>query len=217
MGSPPQVRGKLCRHGQTRRHDGITPAGAGKTRRCCAHRPKFQDHPRRCGENGLDRRRDPSGIGSPPQVRGKPKQTFRKPTRSRITPAGAGKTLSAGIGGFLRRDHPRRCGENEIADDIIRRCGGSPPQVRGKRVIPRIRWMYIRITPAGAGKTLRQLKVCGHAWDHPRRCGENSVFRSRAPNPSGSPPQVRGKLFNLLSIIRKNRITPAGAGKTFLP
>ena len=152
--------------------------------------------------------------GSPPQVRGKPKQTFRKPTRSRITPAGAGKTLSAGIGGFLRRDHPRRCGENEIADDIIRRCGGSPPQVRGKRVIPRIRWMYIRITPAGAGKTLRQLKVCGHAWDHPRRCGENSVFRSRAPNPSGSPPQVRGKLFNLLSIIRKNRITPAGAGKT---
>ncbi len=147
-------------------------------------------------------------------MRGKPKQTFRKPTRSRITPAGAGKTLSAGIGGFLRRDHPRRCGENEIADDIIRRCGGSPPQVRGKRVIPRIRWMYIRITPAGAGKTLRQLKVCGHAWDHPRRCGENSVFRSRAPNPSGSPPQVRGKLFNLLSIIRKNRITPAGAGKT---
>ena len=34
------------------------------------------------------------------------------------------------------------------------------------------------------------------------------------PLSEGSPPQVRGKLFNLLSIIRKNRITPAGAGKT---
>ena len=152
-GSPPQVRGKLERLHEDCAITGITPAGAGKTRRCCAHRPKFQDHPRRCGENGLDRRRDPSGIGSPPQVRGK---------------------LLEKIG--------------------IEKENG--------------------ITPAGAGKTLRQLKVCGHAWDHPRRCGENSVFRSRAPNPSGSPPQVRGKLFCHSLISSAYRITPAGAGKT---
>ena len=70
-GSPPQVRGKLERLHEDCAITGITPAGAGKTRRCCAHRPKFQDHPRRCGENGLDRRRDPSGIGSPPAGAGK--------------------------------------------------------------------------------------------------------------------------------------------------
>ena len=147
-------------------------------------------------------------------MRGKPKQTFRKPTRSRITPAGAGKTLSAGIGGFLRRDHPRRCGENEIADDIIRRCGGSPPQVRGKRVIPRIRWMYIRITPAGAGKTFRLSPAKIAAEDHPRRCGENIHISADFFAHIGSPPQVRGKRGTKPTMTKDQRITPAGAGKT---
>ena len=50
---------------------------------------------------------------------------------------------------------------------------GSPPQVRGKR------WGWIftvdcdRITPAGAGKTLRLYPYTNRCKDHPRRCGEN--------------------------------------------
>ena len=51
-----------------------------------------------------------------------------------------------------------------------------------------------RITPAGAGKTVK-LAVGTH-------------------NGQGSPPQVRGKLPQLIVGIVKGRITPAGAGKT---
>ena len=50
-GSPPRMRGKLCRHGQTRRHDGITPADAGKTIEDLMYGRKITDHPRGCGEN----------------------------------------------------------------------------------------------------------------------------------------------------------------------
>ena len=91
-GSPPQVRGKLERLHEDCAITGITPAGAGKTRRCCAHRPKFQDHPRRCGENKHCKFAHVEQIGSPPQVRGK---LFFKSwfvNSFRITPAGAGKT-----------------------------------------------------------------------------------------------------------------------------
>ena len=51
MGSPPQVRGKRLRACPTAAQDGITPAGAGKTKLRAAYHVVAQDHPRRCGEN----------------------------------------------------------------------------------------------------------------------------------------------------------------------
>ena len=214
MGSPPQVRGKLCRHGQTRRHDGITPAGAGKTRRCCAHRPKFQDHPRRCGENGLDRRRDPSGIGSPPQVRGKLLEKIGIEKENGITPAGAGKTARKVHGTSCIKDHPRRCGENARTAQDMRLWTGSPPQVRGKPPRCRRKSPMTRITPAGAGKTVVIRRRFALAWDHPRRCGENEMQVITARVSEGSPPQVRGKRRGYTYSLHQKRITPAGAGKT---
>ena len=72
---------------------GITPAGAGKTlhRRGCTAR--MEDHPRRCGENLAIIPRCVHGRGSPPQVRGKPQHKKSRTVTSRITPAGAGKTI----------------------------------------------------------------------------------------------------------------------------
>ena len=50
LGSPPRMRGKVreIKTGKSRR--GITPAYAGKRRRCCAFRWLPWDHPRVCGE-----------------------------------------------------------------------------------------------------------------------------------------------------------------------
>ena len=36
----------------------------------------------------------------------------------------------------------------------------------------------------------------------------------RSAQPSGSPPQVRGKLIGNMNTLKQQRITPAGAGKT---
>ena len=167
------MRGKqfcAARHGVD---EGITPAGAGKTLRTTIICSGVKDHPRRCGENPNDEPVPLHTAGSPPQVRGKQAAESCQAAMLRITPAGAGKTAYGDdiLVGF--EDHPRRCGENpnrEFADSLL---AGSPPQVRGKRII-------------------EQMYGCT-AEDHPRRCGENIVNKTGREIGKGSPPQVRGK------------------------
>ena len=56
-------------------------------------------------------------------------------------------------------DHPRRCGEN-VYNELLRQDDeGSPPQVRGKRLTVECNEKTDRITPAGAGKTLRPFLI----------------------------------------------------------
>ena len=133
-----------------------------------------------------------------------------------ITPAGAGKTNARRSRNSRSRDHPRRCGENLRQNPNKTRHLGSPPQVRGKhdKIIGDIE--DFRITPAGAGKTLK-FKISKSTFeDHPRRCGENSLKLYRGLRYRGSPPQVRGKPGAGVGTISRGRITPAGAGKTIL-
>ena len=92
MGSPPQVRGKRRLIDAAVIYAGITPAGAGKTRRSAARSLPPEDHPRRCGENDNDCPVYSTASGSPPQVRGKRLFRIIGVARRRITPAGAGKT-----------------------------------------------------------------------------------------------------------------------------
>ena len=234
---------------------GITPAGAGKTLcpKCLSRRS--WDHPRRCGENPTQRRTRTSEIGSPPQVRGKQNSNTSGKRHNGITPAGAGKTVAVIGTPADDADHPRRCGENFSGIAFMDLSMGSPPQVRGKQRIALFFFGICGITPAGAGKTVLELRVfsfvpgsppqvrgkpkCGKkpppwtritpagagktAWaarslppkkDHPRRCGENFhkvLYRFLC---AGSPPQVRGKLWYVACLNSCIGITPAGAGKT---
>ena len=71
-GSPPQVRGKRDAMVRRTAGDGITPAGAGKTRFHEVYTGQWWDHPRRCGENLCFQ--------------------LSAATITGITPAGAGKT-----------------------------------------------------------------------------------------------------------------------------
>ena len=91
---------------------------------------------------------------------------------------------------------------------------GSPPQVRGKLWARPASAGAHRITPAGAGKTVRNGLPLRMGTDHPRRCGENAAATDSSTGAMGSPPQVRGKLSYLRSPCLVFRITPAGAGKT---
>ena len=153
-----------------------------------------RDHPRRCGENKGQGIRWLIFVGSPPQVRGKLPEFGGNATIDRITPAGAGKTAAQSLPEPTWRDHPRRCGENQMR---IQPCGlyrGSPPQVRGKRTYAVKFALDYGITPAGAGKTMLVWRPCRRDGDHPRRCGENATEAADRPE--------------------SWRITPAGAGKT---
>ena len=176
--------------------EGITPAGAGKTRTECRKAGCARDHPRRCGENPKSGTGGIVGLGSPPQVRGK---------HSNIC-----------IVASTYKDHPRRCGENKKLVRTLLCSSGSPPQVRGKQSPTHGDYRAARITPAGAGKTCVRTVRQADTEDHPRRCGENNAVKVFFAVALGSPPQVRGKRFICDRSISHERITPAGAGKTGL-
>ena len=174
-GSPPQVRGKH-RHSLPRKAE-------------------HKDHPRRCGENRFSNSITLRVPGSPPQVRGKLYRPAQPVCGAGITPAGAGKTEQTLYKINHAGDHPRRCGENPAGLVSGAAAWGSPPQVRGKRIAPPLARDDARITPAGAGKTIRAYSVCVIG--------------------AGSPPQVRGKRTVSVSSNPTAGITPAGAGKTW--
>ena len=179
MGSPPQVRGKLIITAPDELGNGITPAGAGKTLGCLPKHCGRADHPRRCGENAPFLRRTVRRPGSPPQVRGKLAAFHAAPAARRITPAGAGKTHRGVLRSCRRKDHPRRCGENEMQIITARVSEGSPPQVRGKPERAFYCPLVLGITPAGAGKTDFMPFISCSLQDHPRRCGENLMMKPR--------------------------------------
>ena len=149
------MRGKLYRPAQAVSGARITPADAGKTLSWRNNPLPSRHHPRGCGENLLRFTVRRADIGSPPQVRGKPIECTSICKKRRITPAGAGKTALQAMGWGVLQDHPRRCGENSLRS--LRRSppSGSPPQVRGKRLVRSRTCRCRRITPAGAGKTAR--------------------------------------------------------------
>ena len=132
----------------------------------------------------------------------------------RITPAGAGKTKAQYRKEDIVWDHPRRCGENIDGSSPLLSRLGSPPQVRGKPSLLENYQCFAWITPAGAGKTRHCCQCLYTTEDHPRRCGENRLMVTFLNLKEGSPPQVRGKLSDILIFSVISGITPAGAGKT---
>ena len=132
---------------------------------------------------------------------------------TRITPACAGKRTFPLSAGCQSQDHPRVCGEKYSLRALHSFKKGSPPRVRGKEVLASAPWMLMRITPACAGKRAVKKEGCRAYWDHPRVCGEKFTGGLGQPAHAGSPPRVRGKVFDKSRHLSYLRITPACAGK----
>ena len=111
-------------------------------------------------------------------------------------------------------DHPRGCGENFAVSGFLPRQMGSPPRMRGKLNQAVAVFCFAGITPADAGKTYAGRYSTYRSQDHPRGCGENIKARVRRHRYTGSPPRMRGKPWYALADRQRQRITPAGAGKT---
>ena len=95
IGSPPHMRGKVGQKIKNRRGERITPAHAGKSLDLPSYHQPFVDHPRTCGEKIFEDFRCFACYGSPPHMRGKGLSCIAKKLCGRITPAHAGKSLSA--------------------------------------------------------------------------------------------------------------------------
>ena len=86
------MRGKAIDIGPIHGELGITPAYAGKSCRPEAAVPDLRDHPRVCGEKGLNPVLAAYNGGSPPRMRGKESFIGQSAGDYGITPAYAGKS-----------------------------------------------------------------------------------------------------------------------------
>ena len=131
-GSSPRVRGKAQKARPPEAAWGIIPAGAGKRQMPAVRQALHGDHPRGCGEkcSGVDS--EIGDAGSSPRVRGKERAAKRRPPKTGIIPAGAGKSAKGLQSGDALADHPRGCGEKKRTQKRSTECVGSSPRVRGK-------------------------------------------------------------------------------------
>ena len=154
----------------------ITPAYAGKSTGTRLFANIDPDHPRLCGEKIRLMYEGLAPIGSPPPMRGKANLVWCTQCENRITPAYAGKSKSRRWEDFVKRDHPRLCGE-KFGGQVKCACSkGSPPPMRGKVSERNLLQRKQGITPAYAGKSLRLLSFSLPDQDHPRLCGEKLHF-----------------------------------------
>ena len=106
------------------------------------------------------------------------------------------------------------CGEKTVTNHKSIIWKGSPPLVRGKDVFWHKRLKACGITPACAGKRAQQRHRFYVHKDHPRLCGEKKRHLRLCRLCLGSPPLVRGKVYNRKVVPDTYRITPACAGKS---
>ena len=174
--------------------EGSPPRMRGKVIKCTWGWYVPMDHPRVCGEKQTAKTQRTTAAGSPPRMRGKGTFGGCGAGPCGITPAYAGKSSPAGNCRSVWWDHPRVCGEKPERKAPRRPRLGSPPRMRGKETDSRRQCCSAGITPAYAGKRTLFCLAGRRNRDHPRVCGEKSMY-------SGV-------------FYERYRITPAYAGKS---
>ena len=108
-----------------------------------------------CGKDEHNEHNHIQIIGSPPRVRERPFHVVIVNGFNGITPACAGKTLNFQNQSLRNGDHPRVCGKDLHKNQLFYLLLGSPPRVRERLRECLSRIIETRITPACAGKTLK--------------------------------------------------------------
>ena len=133
-GSPPRVRGTVAYHHDMPDMCGITPACAGNSERFAMSFSPYGDHPRVCGEQCIAANVHLYFQGSPPRVRGTVGCALSRYHSRRITPACAGNRSCLCSKPYVKKDHPRVCGEQKTHCICLVSSFGSPPRVRGTAI-----------------------------------------------------------------------------------
>ena len=149
-------------------------------------------------------------------MRGTPQNVSRGDLVQGIIPAHAGNTTCFPSQSPTRRDHPRACGEHFLTYHVFSSTWGSSPRMRGTRHHSRGCAADCGIIPAHAGNTVCQVFLFSACRDHPRACGEHSIWQGKTDANQGSSPRMRGTLLSVDSILSRLGIIPAHAGNTLL-
>ncbi len=152
--------------------------------------------------------------GSSPRMRGALNIESNADATGGIIPADAGSTCGITYGMLYLKDHPRGCGEHNLAVGYQPPNRGSSPRMRGARFDQLDGDIIDRIIPADAGSTLHPLQYGLAIKDHPRGCGEHGKTAEYPSTSEGSSPRMRGAPQHSIYVVFERQIIPADAGST---
>jgi len=152
-GSAPRARG--TRGPKTRRYASprLSPAGAGNTRWAVGSCFRSAAQPRGRGEHIGNPSIESDLLGSAPRARGTRPRCRQWSPPPRLSPAGAGNTISRSIQAAATSAQPRGRGEHDRFLGVIRWIIGSAPRARGTPRRGPHHEAECRLSPAGAGNT----------------------------------------------------------------
>ena len=214
IGSSPLARGGRGGAGVPEREDGLIPAGAGRTDLPLGTWQRGGAHPRWRGEDGGDTDGYFRPAGSSPLARGGPGLNPFVHFLHRLIPAGAGRTAFRVAVDAIGRAHPRWRGEDLVVLVRTTKIYGSSPLARGGPGLSPFRGLVVGLIPAGAGRTPPPSSRYSPPWAHPRWRGEDVHADVRPESHDGSSPLVRGGHAPDRWWWVRDRLIPAGAGRT---
>ena len=193
---------------------GIIPAYAGNTQVLERTYNSCRDHPRVCGEHSEETNTTTTWTGSSPRMRGTLSHSRRRIEHHGIIPAYAGNTIPQIFPHPRLRDHPRVCGEHPVGVLMVCFRLGSSPRMRGTPPTMQEVVHAVGIIPAYAGNTPCGTVRSARCRDHPRVCGEHSLYNRIRQRMEGSSPRMRGTRFLRRIVVWAIGIIPAYAGNT---
>ena len=193
---------------------GIIPAYAGSTRPAGGSYRRGADHPRIRGEHDGVYIVLSDTTGSSPHTRGARPLRKGPPAGNGIIPAYAGSTSSCHPYTCAPADHPRIRGEHDNCGGAPTSERGSSPHTRGAPAACRAVRRALRIIPAYAGSTGRQMFSEATCGDHPRIRGEHYWRHNGRVFRTGSSPHTRGAPHGQGDMVGLVGIIPAYAGST---
>ena len=122
------------------------------------------------------------------------KQMIDREQKFRITPACAGKSVSATVSLNGTEDHPCVCREKALNTRANTAYHGSPLRVQGKDQFRGDISLFQDITPACAGKRPLNFSAVAMTEDHPCVCREKVAKKAGTLHDTGSPLRVQGKV-----------------------
>ena len=196
LGPPPLARGERLAIFENVPNHRTTPARAGRTVPARSRGAPAPDHPRSRGENDVAGVRRLPRSGPPPLARGEQPHSVPMASRSRTTPARAGRTPGLLVGAPLHR--------------------GPPPLARGELALAKVEFEVGRTTPARAGRTSPAVSPAPTTADHPRSRGENGSPAGAPSQSTGPPPLARGEPTGSRVIPRSSADHPRSRGENAL-
>ena len=154
-----------------------------------------------------------SGWGLPPRGRGNHRREPFLEVHRGSTPAWAGKPMTSAIVCGDNGVYPRVGGETQATPQTTGHSRGLPPRGRGNRLGDCPPALYLRSTPAWAGKPFHPGLDVGDLGVYPRVGGETWAASSARTWATGLPPRGRGNRHQAWPYPLWCRSTPAWAGK----